>query len=97
MPALSVVIYTKTHCSLCEDAVAAVERLQQRLPFELRVVDITTLAQAELLRYRYEIPVVFVNGQEAFRHRVDERVLEQLLRDGTAVAELLPEAKARST
>lgn len=87
MPALTVVIYSKTNCSLCDDAVAAVQRVQERIPFELRVVDLTTLPHADMLRYRYEIPVVFVNGQDCFHHRVDERQLERLLRSGTSVAE----------
>jgi glutaredoxin len=100
MPALSVVIYSKTNCGLCDDAVEVVERVQQRLApelaVELRVIDITTLPHAELLRYRYEIPVVFVNGQDRFHHRVDEGALEGLLKAGTPVAESRPDTKATS-
>lgn len=98
MPALAVVIYSKTNCGLCDEAVDLIERVQRRLaselPFELRVIDLTTLAHADLLRYRYEIPVVFVNGQDAFHHRVDEVAFEALLRGGTPVAETRPGRKA---
>lgn len=87
MPALAVVIYSKTNCGLCDEALAVIERVRARMPFELRVVDITTLPHAELLAYRYEIPVVFVNGVDAFHHRVDERAFEELLRTGTSVAQ----------
>lgn len=95
MPALAVVIYSKTRCSLCDEAVAAVERVRARLPFDLKVVDITTLPHAELLRYRYEIPVVFVGGRELFRHRVDEGAFEAAVRAGTSVADAPPKSKAK--
>ena len=94
-PPLSVVIYSKTQCGLCDEALCIVERVKQRVEFDLRVVDITTLPHADLLRYRYEIPVVFVNGQDCFHHHVDEAAFEQLLRRGTPVAETRSDSKDR--
>lgn len=92
MPTSRVVIYSKANCGLCDEALEIVERVRTKLPFELSVVDITTLAHAELLRYRYDIPVVSVNGVELFKHRVDEAQLEAALR-GTSVAETPPGSK----
>ena len=95
MPALKVVIYSKTVCSLCDEALAVVERVRERLPFDLSVVDIATLSHEDRLRYRYELPVVFVNGTDAFHHRVNEQRFEALLSAGTAVAQTGPGNKVR--
>lgn len=86
MPTRRVVVYSKENCGLCEEAVEAIQRVQRRVPFELSVVDITTLAHDLLLRYRYDIPVVTVDGRELFKHRVDEKALEAHL-TGTSVAD----------
>ncbi|XXF75272.1 glutaredoxin family protein [Myxococcaceae bacterium GXIMD 01537] len=81
-------IYSKPACSLCEKAVDAVERARARIPFFLAVVDIRQ--SPELFeKWRYDIPVVFIDGEFAFKHRVDEAELEAKLRqtmDGTSVA-----------
>jgi glutaredoxin len=81
-------IYSKPACSLCEEAVAVVERVRARIPFFLAVVDIRQ--SPELFeRWRYDIPVVLINGQFAFMHRVEEAALEARLREalrGTGVA-----------
>jgi glutaredoxin len=56
-------LYTKAGCHLCERAVADLERLRQRYPHELRLVDITTAA--ELMRkYAERIPVLSIDGHE---------------------------------
>lgn len=93
MPPLSVVIYSKPHCGLCDEALEVLQRVKQRVDFELRVVELSCLPHAELLRYRHEIPVVFVNGQDCFHHRVDEAGLERLLLRGTPVAETEADSK----
>ena len=73
MPTLT--LYTKPDCSLCDDAQAALERVRARIPFELEVVDIS--ADPELAeRYGERIPVVLVDGEEAWEYVVDERELE---------------------
>lgn len=81
-------IYSKPACSLCEEAIATVERVRARIPFFLAIVDIRQ--SPELFdTWRYEIPVVLINGHPAFKHRVDEAELEVRLRRamaGTSVA-----------
>jgi glutaredoxin len=76
---MKVEIYSKADCSLCDEAKAVVLAVRQRLAFELVELDIT--ADPDLYqRYRYDIPVIKVNGKFAFRHRVDERTFEARLR-----------------
>ncbi|MFL5320450.1 MAG: glutaredoxin family protein [Myxococcaceae bacterium] len=89
MPTRRVVIYSKQNCGLCEEARRVVENVRERVPFELSVVDITTLSHELLLRFRYDIPVISVDGVERFKHRVDEQAFEAFVR-GTSVAETDP-------
>jgi len=72
-------IYSKPQCSLCDEAKEVLARVRRRIPFDLREVDITqdpTLFE----QYRYDVPVVFVNGHKAFKHHLDAKVVEQRLR-----------------
>ena len=71
-------LYTKPDCSLCDEAFAALERVRARVPFDLDLVDVSNdfdLAE----RYGERIPVVLIEGVEAFEYVVDESALEQTL------------------
>ena len=84
-----VTIYSKAGCALCDEAKATIERVQQRIPFVLSEVDIAA-DPALLAAHRYDIPVVFIDGHKAFKHHVDEALLEARLRRvlaGTGVAQ----------
>ncbi|HEX4999150.1 MAG TPA: glutaredoxin family protein [Terriglobia bacterium] len=77
---IRVEIYSRPGCHLCDDAKEVILRFRKRYPMELSVIDIDRdpeLAAA----YDVAIPVVFLNGEEAFRYRVDERELEKKLRE----------------
>ena len=76
MPTLT--LYTKPDCPLCDDAQTALERVRERVPFDLEVHDIT-LDPALAERYAERIPLVLVDGQEAWEYVVDERDLETRL------------------
>ena len=69
-------IYSRPGCHLCDDAKEVVERVQRRFPFVLSVVNIETDPELEKT-YGEQIPVVFINGNKAFKYHVDERELEQ--------------------
>lgn len=69
-------IYSRPGCHLCDEAKEVVERVRARFPFSLRVIDIET--DPELQKsYGEQIPVVFINGNKAFKFRVDEAELEK--------------------
>jgi glutaredoxin len=73
-------IYSKPNCSLCEKARVVVEEVQARIPFDLRIISI--LEDPELLTaWRYDIPVVVIEGVPTFKHRVDPDALEARLRE----------------
>ena len=69
-------IYSRPGCHLCDDAKEVVERVRLRFPFSLRVIDVETDPELEKA-YGEQIPVVFINGNKAFKYHVDEQELEQ--------------------
>ena len=65
-----VIVYSRPGCHLCDEAKAAIENSNCSAHYTLEEVNIES--DDELLRkYKYDIPVVTIDGKEAFRHRVD--------------------------
>ena len=63
------VLYTRPGCHLCEEMKEVMSSSGCAELYELEEVDIES--EAELFaRYQFEIPVLFINGVEAFRHSV---------------------------
>jgi hypothetical protein len=56
-------------CHLCESARRVLETVRREIEFELTETDITGDAELES-RYRERIPVVLVDGEEAFTYFV---------------------------
>ena len=81
MPTLT--LYTKPDCPLCDEARSALDRVRARVPFDLEVLDISS-DPALAARYGERIPVVLVDGTQAYEYVVDEGELEARL--GTAGA-----------
>jgi glutaredoxin len=73
-------IYSRPGCHLCDDAKNVIVPFTRRYPIQLTVTDVDTDAD---LRQAYgsEIPVIMINGKEAFRHRVDAPALERKLKE----------------
>jgi glutaredoxin len=81
-------IYSKPHCCLCDEAKAVLERVRERIPFELVEEDIRASPEA-FAAWRYDIPVVIIDGHPAFKLRLEEAEVEEYLRrviGGTSVA-----------
>lgn len=81
---VTVRIYIKPRCSLCEEARGVLEELLTRVPFVLEVVDIRA-APDTWERYRHAVPVITLDGEEIARLRIDPAALEARLH-GTSVA-----------
>jgi glutaredoxin len=77
-PTPTVTFYTKPDCHLCDEARTVLERVRREVPFELHERDIT-LDDALHRRYLERIPVVAIDGQEAFELFVDEAGLRRWL------------------
>lgn len=65
---LDVTLYTRAHCPLCDQARSAIQT--SGVPVRITEIDID---RDETLRARYtdDVPVIHVDGEEAFRHSVD--------------------------
>lgn len=78
-PALrAVVIYGRPGCHLCADAREVLERVRQQVPFTLEERDIEE-DEVLLRRYLERIPVITVDGEEAFELFVEEADLRERL------------------
>ncbi|HYI17315.1 MAG TPA: glutaredoxin family protein [Solirubrobacteraceae bacterium] len=76
---MTITLYTRPGCHLCDDARAALERVQRQHPFTLTEIDIESddaLHRALLER----IPVVELDGEHLFDYFVDEAALAARLR-----------------
>ncbi len=72
-------LYTRAGCHLCDRARAVIEDAAREAPLRLEVVDID--ADPELRgRYTNDIPVIAIDGVEAFRHRVERKELLRRLK-----------------
>ena len=74
-----VIIYSRPGCHLCDEAKQAIESAQCDNEYTLEEIDIESDVELRR-RYRYEIPVVTINGKEAFRHRVTAEEFRRRLR-----------------
>jgi glutaredoxin len=76
---LTLTIYSRPGCHLCEMMKAVVERVRVEHPFELTEVDISGDPDLER-RYGTEIPVLEVDGKKVAKYRLDEDVLRRTLK-----------------
>lgn len=74
----SVVLYSRPGCHLCDVAREAILSLRERLGFEFAEVDIEADDELEL-EYGIRIPVVEVDGEEAFEVTVDAERLARMV------------------
>lgn len=73
-----VIIYSRPGCHLCEEAKQAIDSAQCANEYTLEEINIES-DRALLQRYRYDIPVIMINGKEAFRHRLTPEAFREKL------------------
>ena len=76
---MRVTLYTRAGCHLCDQALDSLTRLRGDVEFDLDVRDVDA---AEPLRSRYgeRVPVIAIEGQEAFWGNIDETALRARLK-----------------
>jgi glutaredoxin len=73
-----VIIYSRPGCHLCEQAKQAMEAA--RCLDEYTLDEINIESDPDLLRrYQYDIPVITIDGVEAFRHRLTSEAFRESL------------------
>ena len=73
-----VIIYSRPGCHLCDEAKAAIQQAGCDDQFTLEEINIES--DNELLRkYKYDIPVIMIDGLETFIHRLTPQEFKQKL------------------
>jgi glutaredoxin len=76
-----VTIYSRPGCHLCDEAKTVIENSNCSDRFTLEVVNIES--DEELLKkYKYDIPVITIDGVEEFIHRVDPEDFKRRIMGG---------------
>lgn len=72
-------LYTKDPCPLCDELKVDLEPFLDEVEFSS--VDITTEGNERWNKlYRYEIPVLFLEGQYLCKHRLDRDILQKRIK-----------------
>ena len=74
-----VVLYSRPGCGLCDEAREVLLAERERTPFALEEVNVETDDALEL-EYGIRIPVVLIDGEEAFEISVEPAALARALR-----------------
>ena len=72
-------IFSKENCHLCEQLKNIIKKVNQDTDFDLKEIDITKDEQL-FEKYKYEIPVVHINGLIAFKYKIDENEFRKKLK-----------------
>ena len=77
-PVITVTIYSRSGCHLCDQMKAVVERVGRSVALAVEEIDVSTDPALEA-RYGSEIPVLLVGGTKAAKYRVTEDELRRIL------------------
>jgi glutaredoxin len=80
---VTITLYGKPGCHLCEVAHEVIRAARSDHGFELVEVDIES-DPALFAKFQYDIPVVEIDGRRAFKYHVDPAALDRRLRRGEA-------------
>ncbi len=84
MPIPTVTIYSRPGCHLCEVVTEQLETIRREMDFHVEERNIDEDEDASLReRYNDDIPVVAVNGQDVFKHRMDIAKFREMLGFGS--------------
>jgi glutaredoxin len=69
----NVKLFTKDGCTLCDKVKETLHSMYEELPHSLEAIDITDEDHTEWYdKYKYDIPVLHINGQYWAKHRLSE-------------------------
>jgi len=72
-------LYTRRDCCLCEEMKEVVRKVGGELPLETEEIDVDSAPDLQE-KYGNEVPLLFINGRKAFKHRATEEALKKRLR-----------------
>ena len=79
MPPPEVIVYSRNPCHLCDVAKEAIRSIAaEGIAFTVREVNVDTDPELKR-RFGNDVPVIFIGGTEAMRHRVDPERFRRLV------------------
>jgi len=90
---IDVTLYTRKQCALCDEAKSSISEASSRygIRIAMREVDIDR-DPALKERFTNDVPVIYINGTEAFRHRVQPEEFAKFVRQpGVVITSLAAE------
>ncbi len=72
---VTLIVYGREECHLCQDMIASLHELQGRLHFQIELVDIDTDTELTA-RYGVRIPVLVADGEEICHYHLDPIALD---------------------
>ena len=75
--------YTKESCHLCDVAFEIVTKVSKKIRFNLEIIDITQ-SDYLMMKYGIEIPVIEIDGNLEFKHKMSEKDLLRSLKKYSA-------------
>ena len=72
---VTLTVYGRAHCHLCQDMIAALQEVRARLPFRLDIIDVDG---DSILKSRYGelVPVLVAEGEEICHYHLDPVALD---------------------
>jgi glutaredoxin len=74
-----VLLYTRQGCHLCDEAKELLHKLESEERFELAIIDVDDNEELRA-EFNYDVPVIYIDGRKAFKHRIDARKFLKSLR-----------------
>ena len=78
--AVTLTLYSRTWCHLCDDMLAGLQNLQARQPFELNIVDVDSQPALEQ-RFGEFVPVLMHGERELCHYHLDAAAVTDYVRD----------------
>lgn len=78
MDTIKLQLYTKTDCPLCDEAKKSLESLAAQFPIQIEEIDIT-VNLGLFIKYKELIPVLELQGEQLFVHRIKVKTLKRKL------------------
>lgn len=69
-------LYSRAGCCLCDDMKEVIRQVGARIPLDLAVIDIDGSEELKA-EYGHQIPVLFIDGRKAFKHKVTAKDLRK--------------------
>ncbi len=97
MSAVEMTLYTRKNCALCDEAKSAIAETASRFGFRIALREVDVDHDPALRdKFTNDVPVIYIDGAEAFRHRVEPSDLAAYLRRKSAPASAALVNNARS-